>query len=382
MTVSNLEARDTPELGKQLGATTPAAPVELMALPAEWKPVVLALAIGVGALGALGFANSFVRVQTAAMPDFGWFAWTLPVGVDVGIAVFSALEIVLAKAGMPTLWVRLIAPGLTAATVYLNVAGEPTLFGKIAHGVLPGLWVAAIAVAALVTRKRAKLARRASTQIDRIRLSRWLLAPWPTMLLYRRMVLWEIRSYNEALRREHDRVLALTELKDKYGPIAWRWKAPRRTRSLYKLGELPSGALLGEFGTAQADDASVRSLSQVNTSLDDKREKPTRKKAARPAKTMATTDVAALVPLARHVANDFEQSAPGRRLTRDELVSRMRAAGAPMTNEKGSALIARLRQDEATKATPVRSTADQDEDEDEDNGIPTADVVEDGSVVL
>ena len=35
-----------------------------------------------------------------------------------------------------------------------------------------------------------------------------------------------------------------------------------------------------------------------------------------------------------------------------------------MTNEKGSALIARLRQDETAKAAPVRSTADQDEDED------------------
>ena len=360
----------------------PAAPTGSMMLPGSWKAVVIAIALGVGALGVLGFVNSFARVQVAAMPDFGWFAWTLPVGVDVGIAVFSALEIVLAKAGMQTLWVRLVAPALTAATVYLNVAGEPTLFGKVAHAVLPGLWIAAIAVAALVTRKRAKLERRAATRIDRIRLSRWVLAPWPTMCLYRRMVLWEIRSYSEALRREHDRVLALTDLKDKYGPIAWRWRAPRRTRSLYRLGELPLVEHLGEVDPVQEDDVlQLRCLK--DEAVDGGSRKPTSKKTAKSAKTVARpTDVAALLPLARRVALDFERSVPGRRLTRDELVSRMRAAGAPMTSEKGSALIARLREDEKTAGGPtldasaVRPATDQDGGE--DGTVAEATAAEDG----
>ena len=51
------------------------------------------------------------------------------------------------------------------------------------------------------------------------------------------MVLWEIRSYPAALERERARVLALTGLQDTYGVLAWRWRAPRRVRALYRLGE-------------------------------------------------------------------------------------------------------------------------------------------------
>jgi len=187
-------------------------------------------------LGLIGFANSFRAVADAARASFGELAVTVPVGVDLGIAVFSALDIVLARLDMRPRWVRLVPWSLTAATVYLNVTGQHTGFARVAHAVFPALWVIAVEVAAHVVRVRAGLA--AGTAMDRIRPSRWLLAPVPTARLMRRMVLWEIRSYPEALRRERDRLLALTELQDTYGRIAWRWSAPRRTRALYRLGEL------------------------------------------------------------------------------------------------------------------------------------------------
>jgi DNA-binding CsgD family transcriptional regulator len=90
-----------------------------------------------------------------------------------------------------------------------------------------------------VIRVRAGLA--AGTAIDRIRVSRWLLAPLSTAGLWRRMVLWEIRSYPYALARERARVLARTALADEYG---WRWRqtAPRRVRALYRLGQHPGQA--------------------------------------------------------------------------------------------------------------------------------------------
>lgn len=62
-------------------------------------------------------------------------------------------------------------------------------------------------------------------RMDSARVSRWLLAPWSTARLKRRMVLWEIRSYPDALRRERDRVLARAEMRNSYG-WAWRWRAP------------------------------------------------------------------------------------------------------------------------------------------------------------
>ncbi len=188
------------------------------------------------ALGLIGFANSFRAVADAARASFGALAVTVPVGVDLGIAVFSALDIVLARLDLRPRWVRLVPWTLTAATVYLNVTGQHTGFARVAHAVFPALWVIAVEVAAHVVRVRAGLA--AGTAMDRIRPSRWLLAPVPTVRLMRRMVLWEIRSYPEALRRERDRLLALTELQDTYGRLAWRWKAPRRVRALYRLGAL------------------------------------------------------------------------------------------------------------------------------------------------
>jgi hypothetical protein len=201
-------------------------------------------AVLAGVLGLIGFANSFRAVADAARASFGPLAVTVPIGVDLGIAVFSALDIVLARLDLRPRWVRLVPWTLTAATIYLNVVGQRTGFAKVAHAVFPALWVIAVEVAAHVVRVRAGLA--AGTAMDRIRPSRWLLAPVPTARLMRRMVLWEIRSYPDALRRERDRLLALTELQDAYGRNAWRWRAPRRLRVLYRLGELaPASAQPG-----------------------------------------------------------------------------------------------------------------------------------------
>jgi hypothetical protein len=111
--------------------------------------------------------------------------------------------------------------------VYLNVAGQNTMFGRIAHGVFPALWVLAVEAGAHVILVRARLA--GGKAMDRIRVSRWLLAPLRTAGLWRRMVLWEVRSY----------------------PLA-------RARALYRLGELAPDALTasgGASGDEQADAA-------------------------------------------------------------------------------------------------------------------------------
>jgi hypothetical protein len=213
----------------------------------------------VAVLALLGFVNSFAAVMAAARPSFGHLAFTVPIGIDLGIAVFAALDIVLARLDMRLRWLRLIPWTLTAATVYLNVATEHALFGRIAHAVLPGLWVIAVEVGAHVVRVRAGI--EAGTRLETIRPSRWLLAPWPTAKLWRRMVLWEIRSYPAALGRERDRLLALTDLQDTYGPFAWRWKAPRRTRALYRLGELTPTTATGE----DADRAAITGAGDHHT---------------------------------------------------------------------------------------------------------------------
>lgn len=226
--------------GFALAAAEPYAEPAVKAIQGPLKRVVGAVSTAVGALGLLGFVNSFHRVDATAQPSFHGLAWTVPTGIDLGIFVFSALDIVLAILDMRIVWLRLIPWALTAVTIQLNIADQTgqaplTGFDKLAHGVLPAMWALSVEVGAHVVRKRARLT--STKRMDRVRMSRWLLAPLPTLGLWRRMVLWEERSYPAALARERTRVLAKTDLQDRYGR-AWRFKAPRRERALYRLGEL------------------------------------------------------------------------------------------------------------------------------------------------
>ncbi|MGW2215392.1 DUF2637 domain-containing protein [Nonomuraea sp. NPDC001684] len=288
-------------------------------------------AAAVASLGLLGFVISFATVARAAEPSFGWFAWIVPLGIDLGIAVFSALDIVLARLGMRLRLLRLVPWALTAATVYLNVAAEDTLFGIIAHAMLPGLWVVAVEVGAYAIRKRADLTR--PDHMESIRLSRWVLALPSTFALWRRMVLWEIRSYPNALGRERDRILARTDLQDRYGRL-WRFKATRRERALYRLGEL-------------TPDRIRLAPAPERPALPPKpKHKATKKTARRP-----RADVDDLMPLGRQIAADHETRKV--QLTRDRLRDAIRRTGQSVSTDRAGALLARLRTEPPPDRTPT-----------------------------
>ncbi|MBB6350906.1 hypothetical protein FHU36_007478 [Nonomuraea muscovyensis] len=298
------------------------------ALTREERAAIAITASVTGALGVLGFVNSFDRVAGAAEPSFGWFAWTVPLGIDLGIAAFSALDIVLARLCMRLGWLRFIPWALTGATVYLNVAAYlgADWFAVVAHALLPLLWVIAVEVGAHVVRKLAELAR--PDHMDGIRRSRWLLAPLATAVLWRRMVLWEIRSYPEALGRERERVLAKTELQDRYGRL-WHWKATRRERALYRLGELTPGDVAVQ----------VRAVPDDPPALPAAPRKP-RLSLRAPRKT-PPLNVSDLVPLGRRVAADLE--AQGEPLTRDRLRDAIRSHGQSISTDRAGALLAHLK---------------------------------------
>jgi hypothetical protein len=307
----------------------------------------------VALLGLIGAVNSFAAVAKAVESSFGDLAWTVPLGIDVGIAVFTALDLLFARMGMRMRLLRLVPWCLVAVTIYLNVAGEHDLIGAVAHGVLPLLWVIAVESGGHVVRTWAGLTSPTGKvrvrRLDRVRWSRWLLAPSSTLRLWRRMVLWETPSYSEALRRERDRVLARTELQDAWGALLWRWRAPRRARALYRLGELaPAGAL------PTSDAAPVRAAapsSPVNaakapTSTTRRRSGSGNGAGKARGKTAQPVE---LVEVGRAVA--AELAAEGRGLTRAALVERLRARGLPVSNARAGELLARLRQHTTTTTT-------------------------------
>ncbi|MGW4629777.1 DUF2637 domain-containing protein [Streptomyces rubiginosohelvolus] len=196
-------------------------------------------ALAAAGVGALGLVSSFDAVSDAAA---GWGfseAWMVPVGMDVAIPVFSVANLLLIRMDMALAWVRFVPWVLTLVTCGLNVSAGHGLWAKVAHGTMPLLWVVFSEIGAHIYASR--IGAVTGRRMDKIRASRWLLAFPSTFALWRRMTLWEVTSYADALTRERERLLARAELRERHGR-RWRSKTPRPERVLLKLGELnPAG---------------------------------------------------------------------------------------------------------------------------------------------
>ncbi|MEU9273010.1 hypothetical protein AB0E04_47705, partial [Streptomyces sp. NPDC048251] len=75
----------------------------------------------------------------------------------------------------------------------------------------------------------------------------WLLSPLPTFLLWRRMKLWELRSYEQVIKLEQERLAYQARLRSRFGR-AWRRKAP--VESLMPLRLARYGVPLAETAPA------------------------------------------------------------------------------------------------------------------------------------
>ncbi|MGW8671894.1 DUF2637 domain-containing protein [Streptomyces niveus] len=200
------------------------------------ETALLGVVIPAGAgVGGLGLVASFDSVSSAAARWGFGEPWMLPIGIDLAIPVFTAANLLLIRLGMPLAWVRFVPWALTLVTCWLNIAAGESVSAKIAHGAMPLLWVVLSEIAAHVYAVRIGVAT--GVRMERIRRSRWLFAPLTTLMLWRRMVLWETTDYREALDLEKNRLLVRAELRENYGR-AWRSKAPSRDLVLLRLGEL------------------------------------------------------------------------------------------------------------------------------------------------
>ncbi|ATL27586.1 DUF2637 domain-containing protein [Streptomyces formicae] len=217
---------------------TALATTERSAVPPLTRPELGLAGIGAAAaagVGSLGFIASFDAVSAAALRWGFASPWMLPVGIDVAIPVFTVANLLLIRMDMALAWVRFVPWVLTLITCGLNVAAGHSLWAKIAHGTMPLLWVVFSEIGAHIYAVR--IGAVTGRRMDKIRASRWLLAPVTTFALWRRMTLWEITSYADALTRERERQLARADLRERHGR-RWRSKTPRRARVLLRLGEL------------------------------------------------------------------------------------------------------------------------------------------------
>ncbi|MER7814300.1 DUF2637 domain-containing protein [Streptomyces sp. NPDC096153] len=176
-------------------------------------------------IAAIGFAGSYAAVrELAEQKGFGRFSLVFPIGIDAGICVLLALDLLLTWIRIPFPLLRQTAWLLTAATIAFNgAAAWPDPLGVGMHAVIPVLFVVSVEAARHAVGRIADIT--ADKHMEGVRLTRWLLSPVPTFRLWRRMKLWELRSYEQVIKLEQDRLIYQARLQARFGR-AWRRKAP------------------------------------------------------------------------------------------------------------------------------------------------------------
>lgn len=236
-----------------LDHTSPAPPTEGAALktvprltPGETKLLYVAVVL-LFAVGTLGLIASFQAVTEKATQWGFETPEILPIAIDLAIPGFTIAHLLLIRMDMELAWVRAVPWALTAVTVYLNVQASGVAAAKLGHGALPLIWVVCSEIAAHVY--RVLIGQATGKRMERVRRSRWFLAPFSTGSLWRRMILWEETSYLAAVHRERDRLLGRADLRETYG-LFWRFKAPLRDRINLRLGDQnPAETFVAETGT-------------------------------------------------------------------------------------------------------------------------------------
>jgi hypothetical protein len=175
-------------------------------------------------IATLGFIGSYTAVtRLATAKGFGDFAHAFPIAVDAGIIAFLALDLLLTWRRIPYPLLRHGAWGLTAATIAFNAAAAwPDLLGVGMHAVIPVLFVIAVEAARHAIGRIADIV--ADKHIDGVPLSRWLVAPAGSFRIWRRMRLWNIRSYETVIVLEQERRIYVAQLRKEHGR-GWRRKA-------------------------------------------------------------------------------------------------------------------------------------------------------------
>lgn len=215
---------DAPEFVSETesGTGTEASPEKLTGTQ-KWTAG--AIVVAALALAGIGLYLSFEHVADFAFKElrFGSLGKgrLFAVGVDVGIMVMIAVDLLMAWLKRPISWIRYPVWLLTAATVVLNAAsGAPEGAWKLldyvaagAHGVVPVLF---ITVVELGRTSIDRVVRPDQEERDSIPWLRWILAPVATARIFRRMRLWSVTSYPEMIRRDQQLIAYEQWLKRKH----------------------------------------------------------------------------------------------------------------------------------------------------------------------
>lgn len=222
-----------------------------------------AIGVSVTIIAAVAFALSFLSVMRAMQPFFGAASWAVPILLDVAIAALTLISIGLELNELSGRGARLFSRLLVGYTIWANAQDAHTWVGRGAHCLPPIVFVGMVTIVEGAVRRLVGLS--SETRMDKVRTSRWLLAPLATFRLWRRMRLWEITSYKTAVDRTQQQSASRALLREWHGK-SWRRSAPRAERLAVRLQsatERPVAELLTESAESivSAARAAVRPLS-------------------------------------------------------------------------------------------------------------------------
>ncbi|MFE3866126.1 DUF2637 domain-containing protein [Streptomyces goshikiensis] len=216
----------TPRTAPKVAAAAPRPAKSRTPRVDNWLMPILYVVAAAGGLlvGGIGFAGSYETLRAAAI---GWhfspgIADWFPIAVDGAIVAFLVMDLVLIKRNTPWPFLRLAGHGMTAVTIVLNGrahGGDILSTETLAHGVMPFLFSVGAEAGRRLVVQAARLA--SGHQGTGVPAHRWALAFVPTFKLWRRMKLWELRSYTETVKADQDREIYAARLEQQYGK-SWR----------------------------------------------------------------------------------------------------------------------------------------------------------------
>jgi hypothetical protein len=233
------------------------------ALGGGWITVTVVIGVMAALIALGGMVLSFRAVSTEMIPAFGrQWSWLVPIVVDLTVFVFSGVDLVLARLDMSHPLARWTVYGATAGTVYLNYNAAGALPGRVAHVLMPSIWVVFIELMRHVVRVQTNLATGSRRQP--IPAVRWMASPWPSVKVWRRMVLWRINSYDTALDQERQRLAAVAVARQLYGR-RWRWRIGPLLRLQIALGEANADTVRTAAAEARAMESGRTSVTERDT---------------------------------------------------------------------------------------------------------------------
>lgn len=211
---------------------------------ATWELWLAAFGVLLGtAVATIGLYSSFGALYNkAALPasegGWGWTdPWMLPVGIDTSILAFGIVNLLLIRTRRQLWWVKWVPRGGTVITIYLNWEAAATVPAQLGHAALAALWVVFSEIAAHLYAAHIGEAH-GEQRMGKIRLSRWLLAPFTTFRIWRLMRLDEITSYEDALAHHKSWMVYKQRLAAKYKTRLWRGKATQEELAPFQLARV------------------------------------------------------------------------------------------------------------------------------------------------